>query len=78
MMLTTIVFVLSKDKGVGMATAGEEESVQETCGRCYQKIKGTPKEEGGLFFHEQCNDDGIEALKRARDIAARYGYKVTW
>jgi hypothetical protein len=43
------------------------------CARCRQPIQSDPAFDDHLWYHRPCLDEGIRALQRAEELAARFG-----
>ena len=43
------------------------------CARCRQVIQGDPAFADDLWYHRTCLEEGIRALQRAQELAARFG-----
>ena len=44
------------------------------CARCRQPIQSDPAFDDDLWYHRVCLEEGIRALQRAQELAARFGY----
>jgi hypothetical protein len=43
------------------------------CARCRQPIQSDPAFDDHLWYHRPCLDEGVRALQRAQELAARFG-----
>jgi len=43
------------------------------CARCRQPIQSDPAFDDHLWYHRICLDEGRRALRRAQELAARFG-----
>ena len=43
------------------------------CARCRQSIQSDPAFDDDLWYHRVCLEEGIRALQRAQELAARFG-----
>lgn len=44
------------------------------CARCRQAIQSDPAFEDNLWYHPACLEEGKRALRRAQELAARFGF----
>ena len=45
----------------------------QKCARCRQAIQSDPACDDHLWYHRPCLEEGIRALQRAHELAARFG-----
>ena len=46
---------------------------EKKCARCRQALQSDPVFDDHLWYHRRCLDEGMRALQRAHELAARFG-----